>query len=314
MGVANLYTDIGRNGYRFLYLTSRPIGQATQTRSYLRGVEQDRYQLPEGPVIMSPDRFFMAMRREVIEGNPEQFKIPCLLDIRRLFYPRPLDSLDPMSLSEEEKSMTCPFYAGFGNRHTDAVSYQAVGINPSRIYIINPSGDLSLHIISGYRSSYVKLVDLVDNVFPPINAAIERDRLVNAQLRAELEKERQRAAEAASLQSGDPTKFKIVPPQLPPRPVSIHVPPIQEIPAESEEFNDFFFWKQPSTLPDPSQYSYLASPSLLPLSTSDMLLAIGDHAGGETPTGPAHDDETSSERGDHYYFEEREEAGLIPFA
>lgn len=321
LGVANLYTDIGRNGYRFLYLTSRPIGQATQTRSYLRGVEQDRYQLPEGPVIMSPDRFFMAMRREVIEGNPEQFKIPCLLDIRRLFYPRPLDSLDPMNMNDEERTMPCPFYAGFGNRNTDAVSYQAVGINPSRIYIINPSGDLGLHIISGYRSSYVKLVDLVDNVFPPINAAIERDRLVNAQLRAELENELQRVAESTVVGTGGLVVGKpgavLVPPPVPPRP-SITTQSIPDFPAESEEFNDFFFWKQPVALPDPSQYSHLASPSLLPLSASDMLLVPGDRLvgqDGQTPISAAHDDEdTSSERGDHYYFEEREEAGLIPFA
>lgn len=306
MGVANLYTDIAKNGYRFLYLTSRPIGQATQTRGYLRGIEQDRYQLPEGPVIMSPDRFFMAMRREVIEGNPEQFKIPCLLDIRRLFTAVSGKSgNDPMALTEEETALPCPFYAGFGNRQTDAVSYQAVGINASRIYIINPAGDLSLQIITGYRSSYVKLVDLVDNVFPPINSAIERDR---------------RTSLANAIKSED----------------IVMSPPLSEQAEEPEEFNDFFFWKQTLTQPDLAS-SYLASsmgssdqlmllhhqqPSVTSTATTD---GTGTSSSTELQPGQQMDlvirtqgeddvDDTSSERGDHYYFEEKDEAGLIPFA
>lgn len=38
-GIANLYTNIRRNGYELLYLTSRAIGQADTTRSYLKGIE-----------------------------------------------------------------------------------------------------------------------------------------------------------------------------------------------------------------------------------------------------------------------------------
>ena len=33
-----------------------------------------------------------------------------------------------------------PFYAGFGNRETDAISYRSVAINIGKIFIINPSG------------------------------------------------------------------------------------------------------------------------------------------------------------------------------
>lgn len=65
-GVAKLYTDITNNGYHILYLTSRAIGQADYTRKYLKNVEQDKYQLPDGPVIMSPDRLFTAFHRWVV--------------------------------------------------------------------------------------------------------------------------------------------------------------------------------------------------------------------------------------------------------
>lgn len=289
-GIANLFTDIARNGYRFMYLTSRAIGQADSTRDYLKGIEQDRYQLPEGPVIMSPDRFFTAVRREVIEGVPEQFKIPCLLDIRRLFTRLGSEeSVDPMALTEAEKAQPCPFYAGFGNRHTDAMSYAAVGIVPARIYIVNPESHLSLQIVTGYRSSYGKLVDLVDYVFPPLNDAIERNRSAKAEV------------------------------------ASIETQPMQhmqkEVEVDYETYNDFYFWRQPLAQPERQQ--------LLVSSTSDLhsasaaidpegtkLLDANREAEDARDGAPEDDDDDgeSVERNDQYYFEKEEEAGLIPFA
>lgn len=150
MGIAKLYTDIANNGYHFLYLTSRAIGQADYTRDYLKKVVQDKYQLPDGPVIMSPDRLFTSFHREVIMRKPEVFKMACLKDIQRLF-----DGKDP-------------FYAGFGNRITDARSYRSVNVPSSRIFTIDPYGDLKLELLSGFKSSYIHLNDLVDQIFPPI--------------------------------------------------------------------------------------------------------------------------------------------------
>jgi hypothetical protein len=63
VGVAKLYTDIARNGYNIMYLTSRAIGQADSTRDYLKGIKQNNHQLPEGPVIMSPDRLMASLHR-----------------------------------------------------------------------------------------------------------------------------------------------------------------------------------------------------------------------------------------------------------
>lgn len=84
-GVAKLYTDIVSNGYNIFYLTSRSVGQADSTRTYLNGVVQDGYKLPKGPCIMSPDRTFAALRREVYMRKPEVFKMACLRDIMLLF-------------------------------------------------------------------------------------------------------------------------------------------------------------------------------------------------------------------------------------
>ncbi|GAA6002640.1 hypothetical protein JCM10207_007606 [Rhodosporidiobolus poonsookiae] len=153
LGVAKLYTDIARNGYKLMYLTSRAIGQADTTREYLKGIKQNGFQLPEGPVIMSPDRLMTSLHREVIMRKPEVFKMACLRDIARLFGER------------------SPFYAGFGNRITDALSYRSVDIPSSRIFTIDSNGEVKMELLelAGYKSSYIHMTDLVDQMFPPIN-------------------------------------------------------------------------------------------------------------------------------------------------
>ncbi|KAJ3224990.1 hypothetical protein HK099_007538 [Clydaea vesicula] len=157
-GVANLYTNIYNNGYKILYLTSRAIGQATYTRDYLNKVAQDKHQLPEGPMIMSPDRLFKSFHREVILRKPEEFKIACLKDIKKLW-----------------KDNDTPFFAGFGNRITDAISYKQVDIPSSKIFTIDPTGKIKLELLNGFESSYIKLNDIVDQIFPPVNKAINED-------------------------------------------------------------------------------------------------------------------------------------------
>ncbi|CAA7260114.1 unnamed protein product [Cyclocybe aegerita] len=155
VGVAKLYTDIVRNGYKIMYLTSRAIGQADATRDYLKGIKQNNYQLPEGPVIMSPDRLMASLHREVIMRKPEVFKMACLRDIQRLF-------------GETARN---PFYAGFGNRITDALSYRSVNVPSARIFTIDSSGEVKMELLelAGYKSSYIHMTDLVDQMFPPIH-------------------------------------------------------------------------------------------------------------------------------------------------
>ncbi len=120
-----------------MYLTSRPIGFADITRDYLKGIKQEkRFTMPDGPVIMSPDRLMKSFKREVIDRKPQIFKIAALKNIRKLF-------------SDE----VCPFYGGFGNRDTDAISYRAVGIELGKIFIINKDGEIH-HFNSMYKNSY----------------------------------------------------------------------------------------------------------------------------------------------------------------
>lgn len=152
-GVAKLFQDISLNGYNIMYLTARSVGQADITRSYLRNIDQNGIKLPDGPVILSPDRTMAALKREVILKKPEVFKMACLNDLKNLY-------------NEIER----PFYAGFGNRITDALSYRSVGIPSSRIFTINPDGEVHMELLelAGYKSSYIYINELVDHFFPPV--------------------------------------------------------------------------------------------------------------------------------------------------
>jgi hypothetical protein len=76
--------------------------------------------------------------------KPELFKMACLRDILRLF---------------PEKTQE-PFFAGFGNRITDAMSYRSVGIPASKIYTIDSTGVVKTELLqaAGHKGSYIQLV------------------------------------------------------------------------------------------------------------------------------------------------------------
>lgn len=151
------FQDISQNGYNIIYLTARAAGQADTTRQYLHGINQDGYKLPRGPVILSPDRTFAALRREVVLKKPEVFKMACLSDIKGLYF-APVIGEEEDDDDDDDNEHT-PFYAGFGNRITDAISYRSVNIPPHRIFTINPNGEVHMELLelAGYKSSYLHI-------------------------------------------------------------------------------------------------------------------------------------------------------------
>lgn len=191
-GVAKLYTDIAANGYNFLYLTSRSVGQADTTRAYLKGVVQEGFKLPQGPVILSPDRTIAALRREVYLRKPEIFKMACLRDIMALFSGHggannTHESAEaglhvnlsgvhaPGGLGSGRGKGGSPFYAGFGNRLTDALSYRSVNIPSTRIFTINSNSEVSLDLLSlnKYKTAYGSMREIVDHYFPPVGLLVK---------------------------------------------------------------------------------------------------------------------------------------------
>ncbi|CAH2246090.1 Hypothetical predicted protein [Pelobates cultripes] len=157
-GIAKLYHKVSQNGYKFLYCSARAIGMADMTRGYLHWVNERGTVLPQGPVLLSPSSLFSALHREVIEKKPEKFKIECLTDIKNLFLPN-----------------IEPFYAAFGNRATDVYSYKEVGVSLNRIFTVNPKGELIQEHAKTNISSYVRLCEVVDHVFPLLKRSNSSD-------------------------------------------------------------------------------------------------------------------------------------------
>ncbi|XP_066536586.1 phosphatidate phosphatase LPIN2 isoform X2 [Hoplias malabaricus] len=151
-GIAKLYHSVAENGYKFLYCSARAIGMADMTRGYLQWVNDGGTILPRGPLMLSPSSLFSAFHREVIEKKPEIFKIECLTDIKNLFYPN-----------------KHPFYAAFGNRANDVFAYKEVGVPVCRIFTVNPKGELIQEQTKGNKTSYSRLSELVEHVFPLLN-------------------------------------------------------------------------------------------------------------------------------------------------
>merc|ERR1712146_875084 len=87
-----------------------------------------------GPVFMNPDRLLVAFSKEVPTRNAR------------------------------------PFYAGFGNRETDARSYKAAGISGGKIFTINPQGQISIEKATSYRKTYSTMRELVDTMFPSLTS------------------------------------------------------------------------------------------------------------------------------------------------
>jgi len=150
-GVAELFSKIRANGYHIMYLSARAIGQASMTHEYLESVRQGEVYLPDGPVFLNPDSLIHAFKREVIDKNPEEFKIRCLKDIQNLF---------------EGKN---PFFAGYGNKPNDAYAYRNVGIPVSRIFTINPAGELKHELCQNFQTSYTEQsTAMLDFMFPSL--------------------------------------------------------------------------------------------------------------------------------------------------
>uniref|UniRef100_A0A4W4HJW2 phosphatidate phosphatase n=1 Tax=Electrophorus electricus TaxID=8005 RepID=A0A4W4HJW2_ELEEL len=148
-GIAKLYHRIHQNGYKFLYCSARAIGMADITKGYLQWVNEKGIVLPKGPVLLAPSSLFSALHREVIEKKPEVFKITCLNDIRELFSP-----------------YQQPFYAAFGNRTNDVFAYKKVRVPETRIFTVNPKGELIQEKSKSYKSSYNHLSEMVEHIFP----------------------------------------------------------------------------------------------------------------------------------------------------
>ena len=151
-GVIELINKMHENGYKIVYLTARAIFQSDATHEFLGNIEQNGKKLPNGPIIMDPDGAFSSFKKGIIQKQQYLIKILSLLEIKNLF-------------GNEDNNQH--FYAGFGNKETDAIAYRYLGIPMKNIFIINTSSNI-VQLGEKEKTTYPKLIESCEEYFPKI--------------------------------------------------------------------------------------------------------------------------------------------------
>ena len=138
------------NGYKIIYLTARAIFQSEATHDFLYKITQNNKKLPKGPIIMDPDGIFTSFKKGIIQKEQYLIKILGLLEIKNLF--------------GDDKQH---FFAGFGNKETDAIAYRYLGIDLKNIFIINVFSKIT-QLGEKNKKSYDELCKNCDILFPKV--------------------------------------------------------------------------------------------------------------------------------------------------
>ncbi|CAF0963035.1 unnamed protein product [Brachionus calyciflorus] len=153
-GVVKLFRSIENNGYKIVYLSARPICQCELTRSLIKNLTQCSNLMPISAVLVNPVDFLIAFQSELIDKNPEEFKISCLYQLKSLF-------------EENEEKVVDPFHAGFGNKSNDEFTYKSIGLCDKSIFIVDSSGKIAHNSLGDL--TYSKIHENIDDFFPKIN-------------------------------------------------------------------------------------------------------------------------------------------------
>lgn len=165
--IAKLYSHIVNNGYKILYVTARTMYMQSSTKNSLNNIKQDGFSMPVGPMMMNESGYVDAIKTEIIDKVPQEFKIECLLNLLKLF---------PSDVE--------PFYAGFGNKSSDKIAYEKIGIDPGKIYIINEKGEVSKNFKTKCKTNFLLMDEQIDELFPYVydkgyNSVFYSDNIVN---------------------------------------------------------------------------------------------------------------------------------------
>ncbi|OQR83765.1 lipin-like protein [Achlya hypogyna] len=129
-GACGFFWKLHAIGLRILYLTARPIHWADASREHLDQAAQAPYRLPPGPLITNSSGLTGALLTEVVNKNPNVFK------------QNVLNAIQLASIHGGRRSPHPVFVAGFGNRPTDVMAYEAVGVDAACIFLIDPTSSL----------------------------------------------------------------------------------------------------------------------------------------------------------------------------
>ena len=100
---------------------------------------------------MDPDGAFSSFKKGIIQKQQYLIKILSLMEIKNLW----------------EGYNNDIYFAGFGNKETDAIAYRYLGIDLNNIFIINPFSKIKQLGIKE-KTNYDELCKKCDSIFPKI--------------------------------------------------------------------------------------------------------------------------------------------------
>ncbi|KAL0478692.1 hypothetical protein AKO1_008308, partial [Acrasis kona] len=154
-GTAALYTAISDLGYKFIYITRKPMSQIKFVKNFLVKIrqkeEEEESTMPLGPVISTPYKNYPVLVYKIWRG-PTVFKKSILTCLRNMF---------PFERN--------PWIAGFGDKPTDTEAYVFGGLDEERCFQIDDKGTVSIHTSNTSFQGYSGVRNAIDRWFPTIS-------------------------------------------------------------------------------------------------------------------------------------------------
>ena len=130
VGICQLLSRLSSSS-QVVYVTSRPITLANQTRKFLSSLKQGNERLPQGPLLGFGGNLSQLLIMELVSKTTQRFKSGKLWD--QVVKPFRQATNDPNSPV---------FVAGFGNNFMDMQSYHAVGMDLHRMFKISKKSQI----------------------------------------------------------------------------------------------------------------------------------------------------------------------------
>jgi len=125
-GICDILSRLSESS-RVVYLTSRPLALANQTRRFLSSLKQGNQTLPIGPLLGFGGNMPQLLMMELVSKTTQRFKAGKLWQ----------QVVQPFRQATNNDANYPVFIAGFGNNFMDMQSYHAVGMGLDRIFKIS---------------------------------------------------------------------------------------------------------------------------------------------------------------------------------
>ncbi len=151
-GLAQLFNNIAKNGYHFLYIATTPNASSKDDLLKSQGSSgSDSAGLPLGPVFLPPDALIQTFGAE----RTDLYKAAALRGVRTLFV----------------TGQHNPYHAAFGAHEKDVRAFGRCGIPQGRTFLVNEKGEITTVVSSTVKRTFPDMNAMLHEVFPTISNA-----------------------------------------------------------------------------------------------------------------------------------------------